>query len=182
MTTAYSEMIRRMPLQEKVKLGFEIVGAYTLARWRLRRHDLPTAVAAMRTRYAERPRVFDDPLAEKYAAVRLGKAIGRTLGVLPLDSRCLVRSLVLAEMLARRGIEVQMPVRRSRVDALDLISYTGEEARLDLRVSSGTYVRAIADALGGHCRTLRRLEIGPFSVDEADPGRFIPPDEALARL
>jgi len=87
-----------------------------------------------------------------------------------------------AYKLARRGIEVQMPVRRSRVDALDLISYTGEEARLDLRVSSGTYVRAIADALGGHCRTLRRLEIGPFSVDEADPGRFISPDEALARL
>jgi len=87
-----------------------------------------------------------------------------------------------AYRLARRGIEVQMPVRRSRVDALDVISYTGEEVRLDLRVSSGTYVRAIADALGGHCRTLRRLEIGPFSVDEADPDRFIPADEALARL
>jgi len=87
-----------------------------------------------------------------------------------------------AYKLARRGIEVEMPFRRSRVDTLDVISYTGEEVRLDLRVSSGTYVRAIADALGGHCRTLRRLEIGPFSVDEADPGRFIPADEALARL
>jgi tRNA pseudouridine55 synthase len=87
-----------------------------------------------------------------------------------------------AYKLARRGIEVQMPVRRSRVDALDVIAYTGEEVRLDLRVSSGTYVRAIADALGGHCRTLRRLEIGPFSVDEADPDRFIPAAEALARL
>jgi tRNA pseudouridine55 synthase len=84
--------------------------------------------------------------------------------------------------LARRGIEVQMPMRRSRVEALDVIAYTGEEVTLDLRVSSGTYVRAIADALGGHCRTLRRLEIGPFSVDEADPARFIPADEALARL
>jgi tRNA pseudouridine55 synthase len=87
-----------------------------------------------------------------------------------------------AYKLARRGIEVQMPLRRSRVDALDVISHTGEEVRLDLRVSSGTYVRAIADALGGHCRTLRRLEIGPFSVDEADPDRFIPAAEALARL
>jgi tRNA pseudouridine55 synthase len=87
-----------------------------------------------------------------------------------------------AYKLARRGIAVQMPMRRSRVDALDVISYTGEEVRLDLRVSSGTYVRAIADALGGHCRTLRRLEIGPFSVDEADPARFIPAAEALARL
>jgi tRNA pseudouridine55 synthase len=87
-----------------------------------------------------------------------------------------------AYKLARRGIEVEMPVRRSRVEALDVIAYTGVEVKLDLRVSSGTYVRAIADALGGHCRTLRRLEIGPFSVDEADPDRFIPADEALARL
>jgi tRNA pseudouridine55 synthase len=87
-----------------------------------------------------------------------------------------------AYKLARRGVEVEMPLRRSRVDALDVIAYTGQEVQLDLRVSSGTYVRAIADALGGHCRTLRRMEIGPFSVDEADPDRFVPADEALARL
>jgi tRNA pseudouridine55 synthase len=87
-----------------------------------------------------------------------------------------------AYKLARQGIAVEMPLRRSRVEALDVITYTGGEARLDLRVSSGTYIRAIADALGGHCRTLRRLEIGPFSIDEADPNRFIPADEALARL
>ena len=87
-----------------------------------------------------------------------------------------------AYKLARRGVEVEMPLRRSRVDALDVITYTGDEVQLDLRVSSGTYVRAIADALGGHCRTLRRTEIGPFSVDEADPDRFMPADEALARL
>jgi tRNA pseudouridine55 synthase len=89
---------------------------------------------------------------------------------------------VRAYKLARRGIDVEMPHRRSRVDALEVIAQNGDEVRLDLRVSSGTYVRAIAVALGGHCRTLRRLEIGPFSVDEADPGRFIPSDEALARL
>ncbi len=87
-----------------------------------------------------------------------------------------------AYKLARRGVAVEMPTRRSRVDALDVISYTGEIVRLDLRVSSGTYVRAIADALGGHCRSLRRLEIGPFSVDEADPERFISAEDALARL
>ena len=87
-----------------------------------------------------------------------------------------------AYRLARRGIEVQMPTRLSRIEALDVIAYTGDAARLDVRVSSGTYVRAIADVLGGHCNTLRRTEIGPFSVEEADPERFIPPDEALARL
>ncbi len=87
-----------------------------------------------------------------------------------------------AYRLHRRGVAVEMPVRRSRVEALDVIASTGATVTLDLRVSSGTYVRAIAAALGGHCRTLRRTEIGPFSIDEADPERIIPPDEALARL
>jgi tRNA pseudouridine55 synthase len=87
-----------------------------------------------------------------------------------------------AYRLHRRGIEVEMPVRRSRVDALDVIAYRDGIARLDLRVSSGTYVRAIAEALGGHCVTLRRTEVGPFAVAEADPERILPPDEALARL
>jgi tRNA pseudouridine55 synthase len=86
-----------------------------------------------------------------------------------------------AYRLHRRGVAVEMPLRRSRVDALDVVEYSGETVTLDLRVGSGTYVRAVAAALGGHCRTLRRTEVGPFSVEEAGP-RVIPADEALARL
>ena len=87
-----------------------------------------------------------------------------------------------AYRLHRRGVAVEMPLRRMHVHELELEEYVDGVARLDLRVSSGTYVRAIAEALGGHCRTLRRAEIGPFSVDEADPERIIPPELALARL
>jgi tRNA pseudouridine55 synthase len=87
-----------------------------------------------------------------------------------------------AYRLHRRGVEVEMPVRRSQVDVLDVIVYRGGVARLDLRVSSGTYVRAIADALGGHCVTLRRTEVGPFAVDEADPERILPAEDALSRI
>ena len=87
-----------------------------------------------------------------------------------------------AYRLHRRGVVVEMPVRRSRVEALDVIAYRDGVARLDLRVSSGTYVRAIAAALGGHCVTLRRTEVGPFRVEEADPERIIPPEEALERI
>jgi tRNA pseudouridine55 synthase len=87
-----------------------------------------------------------------------------------------------AYRLHRRGIAVDMPLRRSRVDALDVITYSDGVARLDLTVSSGTYVRAIADALGGHCATLRRTEVGPFRVEDADSSRLISPDEALARI
>ncbi|HLF69201.1 MAG TPA: tRNA pseudouridine(55) synthase TruB [Gaiellaceae bacterium] len=87
-----------------------------------------------------------------------------------------------AYRLHRAGVVVEMPVRKMHVRELELEAYADGVARIDLLVSSGTYVRAIADALGGHCRTLRRTEIGPFSVDEADPEQVIPPDEALARL
>jgi tRNA pseudouridine55 synthase len=80
-----------------------------------------------------------------------------------------------AYRLARRGVEVEMPVRRSTVHALDVIAYTGDAVTLDLRVSSGTYVRSIATALGGHCVSLRRTEVGPFSVaDAVAPGDFEP--------
>ncbi len=87
-----------------------------------------------------------------------------------------------AYALHRRGVAVEMPVRTMHVHELTLDGYEGGAARIELHVSSGTYVRAIADALGGHCTALRRTEIGPFHVDEADPERIIDPDEALARL
>ncbi|HEV8251095.1 MAG TPA: tRNA pseudouridine(55) synthase TruB [Gaiellaceae bacterium] len=87
-----------------------------------------------------------------------------------------------AYRLHRRGVAVDMPVRRSRVHSLELLGYEDGAAELDLLVSSGTYVRAIADALGGHCVELRRMEVGPFSVDEADEERVLPVEDALARL
>jgi tRNA pseudouridine55 synthase len=82
----------------------------------------------------------------------------------------------------RRGEQVEMPVRRSTIHSLGLVGYDGRTAMLDLLVGSGTYVRSIAAVLGGHCRSLRRTEVGPFHVDDADPERIIPAEEALAAL
>jgi tRNA pseudouridine55 synthase len=93
-----------------------------------------------------------------------------------------------AYKLARRGVEVEMPVRRSTVHALDVIAYTGEKVTLDVHVSSGTYVRSLAAALGGHCATLRRTEVGPFSVADAvtpeafAAERLMPEAEVLERV
>jgi tRNA pseudouridine55 synthase len=93
-----------------------------------------------------------------------------------------------AYRLARRGVEVEMPMRRSTVYTLDVVGYTGTTVTLDLRVSSGTYVRAIAGALGGHCVTLRRTEVGPFSVADAvapdafEPRLLLAEADVLARL
>ena len=93
-----------------------------------------------------------------------------------------------AYRLARRGVDLEMPVRRSTVHALDVIAYTGERVTLDAHVSSGTYVRSLAIALGGHCATLRRTEVGPFSVAAAvmpeafTPERLLPEAAVLAQV
>jgi tRNA pseudouridine55 synthase len=95
-----------------------------------------------------------------------------------------------AYKLSRRGVAVEMPLRRTQVHALDVIAYTGDTVKLALHVGSGTYVRAVAIALGGHCTSLRRTAVGPFSVDEAADGaridqdgvRLLPVSAVLARL
>jgi tRNA pseudouridine55 synthase len=87
-----------------------------------------------------------------------------------------------AYRLRRRGVAVEMPLRRSSVHELSVRRFEPPLLELALHVGSGTYVRAIADALGGHCRTLRRIAVGPFRVDDADEGRVIPMQEALPHL
>jgi tRNA pseudouridine55 synthase len=87
-----------------------------------------------------------------------------------------------AYRLHRRGADVEMPIRRSTIHSLELTDFDGEVATVDMLVGSGTYVRSIAAELGGHCRVLRRTEVGPFRVEDADPTRVIPPEEALAAL
>jgi len=87
-----------------------------------------------------------------------------------------------AYRLARRGVAVEMPLRRSMVFGIDVLEYTGGTVCLGLHVGSGTYVRSIAEAVGGHCVSLRRSAVGPFTVEEASPERWLGVDEALARL
>lgn len=121
-------------------------------------------------------------------AAELEEALGRLRGEveLPIPAASAVKiGGERAYRLARRGVEVDMPLRRSLVHALDVISHNGESIRLELHVSSGTYVRAIAQALGGHCTTLRRTAVGPFDVAEAmrvEDAVLLPVAEALGRL
>jgi tRNA pseudouridine55 synthase len=87
-----------------------------------------------------------------------------------------------AYKLHRRGVAMEMPMRRTTVHELDLVGYDEPVARLAMHLSSGGYVRAVAEALGGHCVGLRRTNVGPFDVVDADPDRIIPADDALAAL
>jgi tRNA pseudouridine55 synthase len=87
-----------------------------------------------------------------------------------------------AYRLHRRGVAVEMPLRRSTIHALRIVRYAPPLVEIDLHVSSGTYVRAVADAVGGHCRWLRRTAVGPFRVEDADPERVLPPLAAVVHL
>jgi len=87
-----------------------------------------------------------------------------------------------AYKLHRKGVAVEMPMRRTTVYELELVGYEAPVARLTMRLSSGGYVRAVAEALGGHCVSLRRTHVGAFDVAEADPDRILDPAEALAVL
>lgn len=98
---------RRLTPSEKALLGVEIGRAYSRARWLLWRSDLPTTLTALR---AEKTTPVTDPVAAGRTGLRLGRAVGQTLRHLPFDSRCLMRSLVLTSMLARRGIQTSFVI------------------------------------------------------------------------
>ena len=86
----------------KIHLAIEIIDTYVRVRVWLLRMDLPAVVAA--TRAVRQPVPAEVDLRQQAVGYRLGRVVGRTLEKLPADSRCLVRSLVLSRLLARRGI------------------------------------------------------------------------------
>ena len=87
-----------------------------------------------------------------------------------------------AYALHRRGVAVEMPVRTMHVHELVLDGYEDGVARLELHVSSGTYVRAIAEALGGHCVDAAPDRDRPVPRRRGGSGAIIAPEDALARL
>ncbi len=104
-----------------------------------------------------------------------------------------------AHRAARAGEEVELPEEEVRVERLELLGWDPPLARIRVEVGTGTYVRALARDLGralgcgAHLRSLRRTDVGPFSVDRAAPppaleegelpgAAWLSPAEALAWL
>jgi hypothetical protein len=98
----------RRPM-ERVRLAREIVAAYMQARRELRRAPIESAVAALRSEEASQPPLTPDPHTLEEAR-RLGWTVARTLKLMPGDTRCLARSLVLTRLLAQRGIPAKLVI------------------------------------------------------------------------
>lgn len=91
---------------------------------------------------------------------------------------------------ARRGESVARPVRRVVIESFDVSRFDerSQEAELDVRCSSGTYVRQLVADLGelcgagAYCLALERTQVGPFQLAQADDRRLIPLAGALPFL
>lgn len=78
-----------------------------------------------------------------------------------------------AYKLAREGKEVTVPPRTVQIYALELVSYQYPSLTVRAHVSSGTYIRTLAEDIGAalgtgaYCRQLRRTQIADYAVAEA---------------
>ena len=89
-----------------------------------------------------------------------------------------------AYALARAGNpELELPEREVAVYRFTELWRKDDRRGFTIECSSGTYVRSlIADLGDAYCEQLRRTAIGPFRVEEADPERLLPLNDALSFL
>ena len=101
---------------------------------------------------------------------------GDILQVPPMYSAIKVNGQKLYD-LARKGREVERQARPITIHELEMLEFTGNEARLRVRCSKGTYIRTlckdIGEALGcGGCMAaLRRVEAGEYTLEGSIPLR-----------
>jgi tRNA pseudouridine55 synthase len=85
--------------------------------------------------------------------------------------------------LARAGETPELEPRPVTVHRADLLWHEGDRAAFEIECSSGTYVRSLVTDLGdAYCDELERTAVGPFRLEDADPGRIVPLSEALGFL
>lgn len=79
-----------------------------------------------------------------------------------------------AYKLARKGEKVEVPVRKVTVYSLDLLNYSYPNLHVRAHVSSGTYIRSLAEDIGralgtgAYCQQLRRTHIAGYSIADAE--------------
>jgi len=78
-----------------------------------------------------------------------------------------------AYSLARRNIDVELPIREITITRLDLIDYSFPFISLETEVSSGTYIRVLVEDVAKKLNTkayttnLRRIKIDRYSINDA---------------
>lgn len=79
-----------------------------------------------------------------------------------------------AYKLARAGREVEMPTRTVTIYSLELTDYVYPDVTVRAHVSSGTYIRSLAEdvgaalGVGAYCQALRRTSVGSARLMDAE--------------
>ena len=111
------------------------------------------------------------PTSEEVSEV-LGKFVGEITQRPPIYSAIKIDGQR-AYKLAREGKMPEMPERQITVHSLELIDYTYPEVTVRAHVSSGTYIRTLAQDIGkilgtnAYCSQLRRTAIGEWKIETA---------------
>ena len=102
----------------------------------------------------------------------LKKFIGDQLQTPPIFSALKINGQP-AYKLARAGKTPELKPRPITIHSLDLISYNYPELKIQTNVSSGTYIRTLAEDIGkelktgAHLTALRRAKIGKHNLKAA---------------
>lgn len=79
-----------------------------------------------------------------------------------------------AYKLARKNKDFEIPSRKVKIYSIDILSYNYPYLKIKTKVSSGTYIRTLAEDIGKKLGTgaylteLRRTKIGNYSVEDAE--------------
>jgi tRNA pseudouridine55 synthase len=114
--------------------------------------------------------------ASAVTAEQLGEVLGEFVGEIdqrpPAYSALKLAGRPLYKY-AREGTAVDIAPRRVRIDAIELRSFSGGIAEIDVRCGKGTYIRSLAHDVGqrlgcgAHLVSLRRTASGGFGIEDA---------------
>jgi hypothetical protein len=122
-----------LPPLDKASLGLEIVLAYARLRLTIRRSDVRRVVAELRAAPGR------ETAGSELVALRLAHAVQRTLAHIPRHSRCLLQSLVLTQLLARRGISSSLVIAVSPGDEFAAHAWVESDGLPLLPPASGSF-------------------------------------------
>ncbi len=89
---------------------------------------------------------------------------------------------------ARRGVTVEKEPRPVTIHAIEIVEVAGARLQIRVRCGKGTYIRVLAEDIGrklgclAHLAALRRLAVGPFSVEDAVAGAQLADPSVAAGL
>jgi len=100
----------------------------------------------------------------------LNKFVGEITQTPPIFSAIKVNGQR-AYKLAHKGEEVEIPPRQVTIYSIELLDYAYPELNIRTHVSSGTYIRTLAEdigvklGVGAYCSNLRRTAINSFTLE-----------------